>query len=129
MTFNVTSGSHPDFYILSIIGDLKNEYLFIMDDLHLNENRLIYVLVNKAEMSNRLPEGFVEALPTSFLVHPNIGHVACYAPSALLRITGYMVANITHMQKKITVHQRYDDAYKFIEQRIRESQSSMKKDA
>ena len=120
MTFTVNAGSHPDFYILSIIGDLKNEDLYIMDDLHLNESRVIYVLVNKAEMNPRLPDGFVEALPRSFVVHPNIGHIACYAPSAMLRIAGYMVANITHLQKKITIHQTYDDAYKFIERRIRE---------
>lgn len=124
MTLVVTSGSHPDFYILSVIGDLRYEDLFVVDALHLNEGRLIYILVDKAEMSNKLPEGFLEALPRSFVAHPNIGHMACYAPDAILRIAGYMVANITHLQKKITIHRRYDDAYKFIEQRIQEAQSS-----
>ena len=124
MAFNISPGSHPDFYILSIIGDLTYEDLLIVDDLHLNEKRLIYVLVNKAEMSNKLPDRFVEMLPQSFVVHPNIAHIACYAPSAILRIAGYMVANITHLQKKITIHQAYDEAYKFIERRIHEVQSS-----
>lgn len=125
MTFTVVnSGSYPDFYILNIIGDLKNEDLYIMDDLHLNENRMIYVLVNKAAMSPRLPEGFVEALPRSFVVHPNIGHIACYAPSAMLQIAGHMVANITRLQKKITIHKTYDQAYKYIEHCIRQAQSS-----
>ena len=124
MSYTITSGSHPDFYIMNIVGDLQYEDLFIDDALHLNEGRVIYVLVNKTDMSNKLPEGFVEALPTSFVVHPNIGHIACYAPSAILRIAGYMVANITHLQKKITIHNLYKDAYKFIEKRIDEARPS-----
>lgn len=57
-------------------------------------------------------------------MHSNIGHIACYAPSPILRIAGIMVANITHLQKKITIHKEYDAAYKFIEQRIQEVQST-----
>lgn len=124
MAFTITAGSHPDFYILNIIGDLTNEDMVIMDDLHLNEDRIIYILVNKAEMSNKLPDDFVELLPTSFVVHPNIGHIACYAPSPILRIAGYMVANITHLQKKISIHRTYDEAYKQIERCIQEDFSS-----
>lgn len=124
MAFTITAGSHPDFYILNIIGDLTNEDMVIMDDLHLNEGRVIYILVNKAEMSNKLPDDFVERLPMSFVVHPNVGHIACYAPSAILRIAGYMVANITHLQKKITIHRTYDEAYKQIERCIQEDLSS-----
>jgi hypothetical protein len=120
MAYSIAPGPHPDFYILTYTDLLASDELFIDDELHLNEGRQIYILADTSHMSSTLPDGFMEAVSKSFVVHPNIAHIASFNPSTILWITAQMVIKRTNQHKKITVHKTYQEAYDTIMALIQE---------
>jgi hypothetical protein len=124
MPYSIAPGPHPDFYILTYTEQLAYEELLIDDKLHLNEGRLIYVLADTSHMSSTLPDGFMEAISKSFVVHENIGHIASFNPSSILWIAAQMVIKFTGRYKKITVHKTYQEAYDILMMHIQEQQAA-----
>lgn len=120
MAYTVTPGAHPDLYILTYTGDLGAEELLIENELHLNENRFIYILADVSGMNNGLPDGFLETVQRSFVLHPHTAHIAVYVTSAILRIAASMVVKVTRQKKKISLHDSYKDAYERLEKVIKE---------
>lgn len=119
MPYSIAQGPHPDFYILTYTEQLAYEELLIDDDLHLNEDRQIFILADTSHMSSSLPDRFMEAISKSFVVHPNVGHIASFNPSSILWIAAQMVIKFTGQYKKITVHKTYQEAFETIEALIK----------
>jgi hypothetical protein len=109
--YSVAPGNHPNVYVLTYSENLAAEELLIDDELHLNEGRDIYLLVDLSSMNNGLPEGFLDAVQRSFVVHPHTAHIAVYTTSMLLRTAAGMVTKVTRMNGKITTHSTYEEAY------------------
>lgn len=123
MSYTITSGSHPDFYILTHFDELKYDDLFIDDELHLNENRPIYLLVDTSHMKNVLPDAFLEGITRSYVVNPNIAHLAVFIPSTALRVVGYTVIKVARRQNRITIHHTYEEALHTIESLLQRNPS------
>jgi hypothetical protein len=115
MSHTVTSSPHPDFYVLTHFDDLQYDELFLDEELHLNEGRSIYILADTSRMNNVLPDGFLDAVTKSYVINPNMAHLAVYIPSTALRVVGYMVIKVTRRQKQISIHHTYEDALHTIE--------------
>ena len=90
----------------------------IDDALHLNEGRLIYLLVDISRMDHRLPDGYIKHIMKCFLVHPNLRFLAGYVTSIPLRMASNLVVSLTRQQHKITLHDSYDEAYQSVEEAI-----------
>ncbi len=118
MPCSVVQGPHPDFYIVTYTGTLEVADLVVDDLLHLNEGRLIYLLVDISRMNNSLPDRYIEHIRKCFLVHPNLRYLAGFVSSMPLRVVSNMVVKLTRQQKKITLHDSYDAAYDSVLQTI-----------
>jgi hypothetical protein len=114
MPCSVTQGSHPDFYILTYTGQLQTKDLQVDDDVHLNEGRKIYLLVDISRMEHRLPDRYVEHIMKCFLVHPNLRFLAGFVSSMPLRVVSNMVVKLTRQQNKVSLHDSYEGAYESV---------------
>jgi hypothetical protein len=81
MAYTIMPGSHADFYILTYAGTLETDDLLVADELHLNEGRPIYLLIDTARMRDGLPDQFLETIMKSFVVHPNVAYMSVYITS------------------------------------------------
>lgn len=107
----VTHDAHCDLAILTYTGDLEAAELPIDDELRLNAGHKVYILVDVSGMNNGLPDGFLETIQRSFVIHPNIGHIAVYITSSVLRIAAGMVIKVARLQNKATIHSSYEASY------------------
>jgi hypothetical protein len=112
MAYAIKAGAYADMYILTYTGNLETEDLLVSNELHLNEGRPIYLLVDILNMNDGLPDRFLETIMQSYVTHPNLGCLAACMTSKLLRMTAGMVIKVTRRADKITVHDTFEAAEK-----------------
>lgn len=100
----ITQGPHPNIMVIDISGELAFEDMMAVEELGLDKGSAIYVLLDGSKMTVGLPEKFLENAQKSFFVHPNLGHMALFLESKMLRTIAVMVAKLTRRQTKLTLH-------------------------
>lgn len=110
MAYDIKAGAYANMYILTYTGLLENDDLLISNELHLGEGQPIYLLVDLRNMSDGLPDRFLETVVQSYVTHPNLAHLATCTNSRLLRMAAFMVTKVTRTSDRLTIHDTYEAA-------------------
>jgi hypothetical protein len=104
MAHEILPGPTENILLMRLYGELTKADLLCDDELHLNEGKLMYVLVDASDMDIGLPAGFMDGKRESFFLNPNLQHVALYTTSWLLNSAAKMLSKITRQREKLSVH-------------------------
>lgn len=113
MGHTITPGPLANTVIVTIKDFLTHDDMSCSEEIGLNE-RPYYILLDAGRMQVALPERFIDGANKSFFTHPNCLHMAVYLRSDLLKNVALMVAKLTRLKHKLTVHDSYDEAIAYL---------------
>jgi hypothetical protein len=114
MPYEIQSTSHPRIVHLRYYGNITQEDMGIDEALGLNNDKLMYILLDASEMSLRLPKNFINGAAESFFINKNLKHMALYTGSGTLDVLATTIATITQRRDKLSIHKSREQALKYL---------------
>lgn len=114
MAHKISPGPKPNIVIMRLIGNLNYDDLRCDEELGLNTGRPLHILLDCAQMRVELPEDLLNEAKHSFLVNPNLVHVALNLESQTARMVALMVAKATCGKEKLSLHNNYGAALNYL---------------
>ena len=110
MAHTIIPTKHPHIAHIKMSGDLTYEDMTCDTELGLGQGKPIFVICNLQRMNLNLPDTFVEHARMSFIINPDLQHVAVITTSKLMRSVALTAAALSARRAKISVHDSEADA-------------------
>lgn len=110
MARDILSASHPNIAHMRISGMLTHDDMHCDKELGLGTGKPVAVLLDVTAMKLDLPEDFLAGASTSFLINPDLMHLALVIKSPLLRSVALMIGRFTQRKDMMSLHDTTADA-------------------
>lgn len=114
MARRIYEGPKPNIVIVKLINEMTLEDMTCDAEIGLNKGQPLYVLLDSTGLDGVAPDGFLDGAKRSFLTNKNLVHMALYVESPAMRMIAHMVAKLTRVQHKISLHNDFDAAMRHL---------------
>lgn len=110
MAHTIVPTKHPHIAHIKMSGDLTHEDMTCDAELGLGQGKPIFVICDLQRMNLNFPDTFVEHARISFIINPDLQHVAVITMSKLMRSVALTAAALSERRAKISMHDSEADA-------------------